>query len=102
MIVQYKTCLHPLSIEIDDRSEEDLIANFAKEKNLILKEYLYKHRNILHRTKDINLQISPDVENMLFVSVYYINEIDISEYFHEMTLFDLNRHFLVVVDLTLP
>ena len=39
---------------------------------------------------------------MLFVSVYYVYEIDVSEYFHEMTLFDLNRHLSVVVDLTLP
>lgn len=102
MIEQYKICLHPLSVEVNDRSEEDLIADFVKEEKSILREYLYKHRNILHQTKDINLQISPDVENMLFVSVYYVNEIDISEYFHEMILFDLNRHLSVVVDLTLP
>ena len=83
MIEQYKICLHPLSVEVNDRSEEDLIADFVKEEKSILREYLYKHRNILHQTKDINLQISPDVENMLFVSVYYVNEIDISEYFHD-------------------
>lgn len=56
----------------------------------------------MHQTKDINLQISPNVENMIFVSVYYISEIDISEYFHEMTLIDLNNSYQVVVDLTLP
>ncbi|MCD8362723.1 MAG: hypothetical protein LUC98_07155, partial [Lachnospiraceae bacterium] len=60
------------------------------------------YRNILHQTKDINLQISPDVENMIFVSVYYIGEIDISEGFHEMTLIDLRNSCPVVVDLTLP
>ena len=102
MIVQYKTCLYPLSIKVDDRSEEDLIADFVKAKKSNLREYLYKHRNILHQTKDINLQISPDVANMIFVSVYYVGEIDISEHFHEMTLFDLNRVSPVVVDLTLP
>lgn len=102
MIVQYKTCLYPLSIKVDDRSEEDLIADFVKAKKSNLREYLYKHRNILHQTKDINLQISPDVANMIFVSVYYVGEIDISEHFHEMRLFDLNRVSPVVVDLTLP
>lgn len=102
MIVQYKACLHPLAIKVDDRSEEDLIADFVKAKKSNLREYLYKHRNILHQTKDINLQISPNVENMIFVSVYYIGEIDISEHFHEMTLIDLNNPYPVVVDLTLP
>lgn len=102
MIVQYKACLHPLAIKVDDRSEEDLIADFIKAKKSNLREYLYKHRNILHQTKDINLQISPNVENMIFVSVYYIGEIDISEHFHEMTLIDLNNPYPVVVDLTLP
>lgn len=102
MIAQYKTCLHPLAIKVDDKSEEDIIAALAKEKELSLREYLYKHRNILHQTKGINLQINPNISNRIFTSVYYIREIDISECFHEMTLIDLNNFFPVVVDLTLP
>lgn len=102
MIVQYKACLQPLSVKVDAISEEDLISDFVKAKKTNLREYLYKHRNILHQTKDINLQISPDVANMVLVSVYLVDEIDISERFHEMTLIDLNNFCPVVVDLTLP
>lgn len=102
MIVEYKLCLAPLAIEVNDRSEEEIITDFVKAKKSNLREYLYKHRNLLHQTKNINLQIDPDVDNMIFVSLYYIAEIDISECFHEMTLIDLNRPYSVVVDLTLP
>ena len=103
MIAQYKICLAPLAIEVNDRCEEELITDFVKAKKSNLREYLYKHRNILHQAKNINLQINPNVENMIFVSVYFIAEIDISEDFHEMTLIDLNNPiYPVVVDLTLP
>lgn len=91
MIVQYKVCLAPLAVEVNDRSEEELITDFVKTKKSNLREYLYKHRNILHQAKDINLQIKPPVNNMVFVSVYFIAEIDISEYFHEMTLINRKR-----------
>lgn len=102
MIVQYKVCLAPLAVKIDDRSEKELITDFVKTKKSNLREYLYKHRNILYQTKNVNLQIDPHMDNMVFVSVYFIDEIDISELFHEMTLIDLNRPCPVVVDLTLP
>lgn len=102
MIIQYKVCLTPLTVEVNDRSEEELITDFVKAKKSNLREYLYKHRNILHQAKDINLQIDPNVSNMIFASIYFIDEIDISEHFHEMTLIDLNRPCPVVVDLTLP
>lgn len=102
MIVQYKVCLAPLAVEVNDRSEEELITDFVKTKKSNLREYLYKHRNILHQAKDINLQIKPPVNNMVFVSVYFIAEIDISEYFHEMTLINLNNPYPIVVDITLP
>lgn len=102
MIAQYKICLAPLAVEIGDRSEEEIITDFVKNKKSNLREYLYKHRNILHQTKDVNLQIDPNISNMVFISVYFVLEIDISEHFHEMTLVDLNRPCPVVVDLTLP
>ena len=102
MIVQYKVCLAPLAAEVNERSEEELITDFVKAEKSNLREYLYKHRNILHQTKNINLQINPKVSNMIFTSVYFVDEIDISEHFHEMTLIDLNRQHPVVVDLTLP
>lgn len=102
MIVQYKVCLTPLAVKIDDRSEKELISDYVKTKKSNLREYLYKHRNILYQAKNVNLQIDPHVDNMVFVSVYFIDEIDISELFHEMTLIDLKRPCPVVVDLTLP
>ena len=37
-------------------AEITLGTNFIKAKKSNLREYLYKHRNILHQTKDINLQ----------------------------------------------
>lgn len=102
MIAQYKICLKPLSSEFDDRAEEDVFSQYAAEKNKCLREYLYKHRNILSKTKGINLQIDPKTKQMCQSSIYYIDEVDISDGFKEMTLVDLNNPFPVIVDLTLP
>lgn len=102
MITQYKICLKPLSSEFDDSADEDIFNQYAAEENKCLREYLYKHRNILYKTKGINLQIDPNIEQMCQSSIYYIDEIDISDEFKEMTLVDLNNPFPVIVDLTLP
>ena len=103
MITHYKTCLAPLAIKIDDLKDEDIIESIVKTKKRHLREYLYKHRNILHQTKGIDLQISPDIDSMTFTSIYFVAEIDISDGFKEITLIDLQRpSFPVIVDLTLP
>lgn len=102
MIANYKTCLKPLAVEVDRVSNEELITSLVKEGEIILNEYLYKHRNILNQTQNINLQIHPSIDAIICTSIYFIDEIDISESFHEMTLIDIKNKYPIVVDLTLP
>lgn len=105
MISLYKTCLLPLASDIDDSSEEKIIEEFISSKEKNFREYIFKHRNMIKKVRGLDLQISPDIENMKFTSLYYIAEIDIStDAFKEMTLLDLGRTTpsMVVIDLTLP
>lgn len=103
MLEQYKSFLAPLAYETNKLNNEQVIASFAKERGVHLREYIYKYRNILKNTQNINLQLPPGVSIKAKKSVYYVAEIDISELFREMTLIDLRRlNVPVVVDLTLP
>lgn len=74
-------------------------------KEMTFREFLYRNRNIQKHINNIDLQIDPKINNLLFTSQYYIAEIDIeTNVFKEMTLVDINRGILpiIVVDLTLP
>lgn len=105
IISLYKTCLLPLASNIDNSSEEKIIEEFISSKEKSFREYIFKHRNMIKKVRGLDLQISPDIENMKFTSLYYIAEIDIStDAFKEMTLVDLGRKTpaMVVIDLTLP
>ena len=73
-------------------------------KEMTFREFVFRNRNIQRKINNLDLQISPEVNNLIFTSKYYIAEIDIgTDIFKEMTLLDMERGTLpVVLDLTLP
>ena len=103
MIQLYKKCLSISSVNVSvnyDKLAEDMFAS----KEMTFREFVYRNRNIQKQVNNIDLQIDPKVNNLIFTSQYYVAEIDIeTDVFKEMTLFDMERGTLpVVVDLTLP
>lgn len=103
MIQLYKRCLSISSVNPDanyDKIAEEMFTS----KEMTFREFIYRNRNIQRKINNIDLQIDPGINNLIFTSKYYIAEIDIdTETFKEMTLFDVERCTLpVVVDLTLP
>lgn len=103
MIQSYKTCLSPLSVDMEsnyDIATEDIL----KSKEITFRDFIYRNRNIQREVNNLDLQIDPKIQNLIFTSRYYIAEIDIdSDGFKEMTLADMDRFGLpLVVDLTLP
>lgn len=62
-----------------------------------------RQRNINKQKNDIDVQIFPKKKSLIFQSNYYVVEIDIeTENFKEMTLIDIDRGGILVLDLTLP
>ena len=103
MIQLYKKCLSISSVNVSvnyDKLAEEMFAS----KEMTFREFVYRNRNIQKQVNNIDLQIAPKVNNLIFTSQYYVAEIDIeTDVFKEMTLFDMERGTLpVVVDLTLP
>lgn len=103
MIQLYKKCLSISSVNVSvnyDKLAEEMFAS----KEMTFREFVYRNRNIQKQVNNIDLQIDPKVNNLIFTSQYYVAEIDIeTDVFKEMTLFDMERGTLpVVVDLTLP
>lgn len=103
MIQLYKKCLSISSVNVSvnyDKLAEEMFAS----KEMTFREFVYRNRNIQKQVNNIDLQIDPKVNNLIFTSQYYVAEIDIeTDIFKEMTLFDMERGTLpVVVDLTLP
>ncbi len=103
MIQLYKKCLSISSVNVSvnyDKLAEEMFAS----KETTFREFVYRNRNIQKQVNNIDLQIDPKVNNLIFTSQYYVAEIDIeTDVFKEMTLFDMERGTLpVVVDLTLP
>ena len=54
-----------------------VIAGFTKERGVRLRKYIYKYRNILKNTQNINLQLPPGENIKAIKLVYYVAEIDI-------------------------
>lgn len=103
MIQLYKKCLSISSVNVSvnyDKLAEEMFAS----KEMTFREFVYRNRNIQKQVNNIDLQVDPKVNNLIFTSQYYVAEIDIeTDVFKEMTLFDMERGTLpVVVDLTLP
>lgn len=103
MMQLYKKCLSISSVNVSvnyDKLAEEMFAS----KEMTFREFVYRNRNIQKQVNNIDLQIDPKVNNLIFTSQYYVAEIDIeTDVFKEMTLFDMERGTLpVVVDLTLP
>lgn len=103
MLKLYKKCLSILSVNVSVNYDEFAEEMFAS-KEMTFREFIYRNRNIQKQVNNIDLQIDPKVNNLIFTSQYYIAEIDIeTDVFKEMTLLDMDRGTLpVVVDLTLP
>lgn len=102
MIQLYKKCLSISSVNVSvnyDKLAEEMFTS----KEMTFREFVYRNRNIQKQVNNIDLQIDPKVNNLIFTSQYYVAEIDIeTDVFKEMTLFDMERGTLpVVVDLTL-
>lgn len=103
MLQSYKSCLSTLSsdLQIDyEKIHHDLLTS----RDRTFKDFLYRSRNIEKKINNIDLQIDPRINNLVFTSLYYVAEIDVdTSEFKEMTLVDIHRSGLpVVVDLTLP
>lgn len=103
MIQLYKRCLSISSVNLDanyDKIAEEMLTS----KEMTFREFIYRNRNIQRTIKEIDLQIAPGINNLIFTSRYYILEIDIdTEAFKEMTLLDVEGcNPPIVVDLTLP
>ena len=103
MIQLYKRCLSISSVNLDanyDKIAEEMLTS----KEMTFREFIYRNRNIQRTIKEIDLQIAPGINNLIFTSRYYILKIDIdTEVFKEMTLWDVEGCNLPVVeDLTLP
>lgn len=102
MLQLYKKCLAISAVKVDDNYESVAEEMFAS-KDMTFREFIYRNRNIQKQVNNIDLQIDPKINNLIFASHYYIVEIDVkTDDFKEMTLFDMERFLLVVVDLTLP
>lgn len=100
----YKKCLSILTVDMRTNYEKFTEEMFIS-KEMTFREFLYRNRNIQKHINNIDLQIDPKINNLLFTSQYYIAEIDIeTNVFKEMTLVDIDRGILpiIVVDLTLP
>lgn len=100
----YKKCLSILTVDMRTNYEKFTEEMFIS-KEMTFREFLYSNRNIQKHINNIDLQIDPKINNLLFTSQYYIAEIDIeTNVFKEMTLVDIDRGILpiIVVDLTLP
>lgn len=102
MIQLYKKCLSISAVKVDD-DYEGVAEEMFVSKEMTFREFIYRNRNIQKQVNNIDLQIDPKVNNLIFASHYYIVEIDVkTDEFKEMTLFDMERFLLVIVDLTLP
>lgn len=102
MIQLYKKCLAISAMNVNDNYEKVAEEMFTS-KEMTFREFVYRNRNIQKQVNNIDLQIDPKINNLIFASHYYIIEIDIkTEEFKEMTLLDMERLLPVVVDLTLP
>lgn len=103
MLQLYKACLTISAVALDEncnKATEEMLLS----KDITFREFIYRSRNIQKQVNNIDLQIDPNVNNLIFMSHYYIAEIDTeTDIFKEMTLVDMERQTLpVVVDLTLP
>ncbi|WP_258298176.1 hypothetical protein [Paenibacillus peoriae] len=93
-----KETISPEELPVD-KILEKLISNTK----LSFEDFKLRQRNIYKIKNGVDLQIAPGIKNVSFTANYYIAEIDIStNKFKEMTLFDIKRDGIVVVDLTLP
>lgn len=102
IIQLYKKCMQLISTDIVEDYDKNK-ADILKSNELTFREFVYRNRNIDRKEYKIDLQISPEIGHLVFTSQYYVAEIDIDkDLFKEMTLFDMERFRMVIVDLTLP
>lgn len=103
MLRLYKACLESLSEDIHS-NYEDIEINILASRELTFRDFIYRSRNIEKKVNNIDLQIDPGINNLVFTSRYYVAEIDTeTSRFKEMALVDMERLGLpVIIDLTLP
>jgi hypothetical protein len=91
------------TIKPEELPVEEILEKLISDTKLSFEDFKLRQRNIYKTKSGIDLQISAGIKNLCFTSNYYIAEIDIStDHFKEMTLFDIERGGIVVVDLTIP
>ena len=101
IIQSFKVCLQLISgINV---SPDEITENMLSSEMPTFRDFIYRNRNIYKKEVGLDLQIDPDIKQLVFTSVYYIAEIDIdTDRFKEMTLSDTERDGKpLVVDLTL-
>lgn len=93
-----KETINPEELPVDE-----VLGKLISDTKLSFEDFKLRQRNIYKIKNGIDLQIAPGIKNLSFTSNYYIAEIDIiTDRFKEMTLFDIERGGIVVVDLTIP
>ena len=103
MVQLYKSCLL-ISVRSLDRNCDKVLEEMLTSKEMTFKEFIYRNRNIQRQVTGLDMQIDPQIKNLVFTSQYYVAEIDIAtDAFKEMTLLDMDRGAMpLIVDLTLP
>lgn len=101
-LLEYKKVLKEiLAFNVLDTIE--VTNKILNENDMSFEEFKYKYRNLIKKQEGIDLQIDPSINRLVFTSYYCILEIDIDgNDYKEMTLHDIERGEVTVVDLTLP
>lgn len=102
ILVEYKKVLKEI-LDFDELNTMEVPQRILGENQMSFEEFKYKYRNLIKKKENIDLQIDPSISRLVLTSLYKILEIDVeSDIFKEITLRDLERELVVVVDLTLP
>ncbi|PDZ28253.1 hypothetical protein CON85_12255 [Bacillus toyonensis] len=91
------------TVKVESPDLDTIAKQLISNNKLSFNEFKLRQRNINKQKNDIDVQISPKQKSLIFQGNYYIAEIDIeTENFKEMTLIDIDRGCILVLDLTLP
>ncbi|MGL4875607.1 MAG: DUF4145 domain-containing protein [Clostridium sp.] len=102
VLLEYKKVLNDI-LEFNELDTIEITHKILNENQMTFEEFKYKYRNLIKEQEKLDLQIDPSINRLIFTSLYKVLEIDIdSDNFKEMTLYDLERELVAVVDLTLP
>lgn len=102
VIILFKLVLKKLFIaeKIDyDKVIDKIVSN----QRISFEDFKYRYRNMLSKTKTIDLQLNPSNSPKVVTDIFGVGEIDTEgPSYKEITLYNLQNYLPVIVDLTLP